>query len=174
MMNIEKLKKMYPIQKGVNNPILRAKSQEVDLIPEVKNFWKILLELMYEYDGVWLAAPQIWKNWRIIAVTFWQKRWKKYDFLWEEIMFNPKITWFSKETEIDEEACLSLPGVVWDVERSKEIIVEYIDINWNKRSKKLKWLNARIVQHEVDHLDWILFIDKIVDKKSNSFIKILV
>ncbi len=172
-MNIEKLKKMYPIQVGVNNPILRKKSLPVTYVDdEIKEFWLILKTLMYEYDWVWLAAPQIWKNIRMIAVTFWSKKWKDYKFLWDEVMVNPKITYFSKETNIEEEACLSLPWIFWDVERSNEIVVEYIDIRWRRKKKRLTGLNARIVQHEVDHLDGILFVDKLVNKnKIDSLVR---
>ena len=159
-MTIEELKKLYPIQTWANNPILRRKSEAVKQIDDkVRSFAEILRILMYEYDWVWLAAPQIWENIRIIAVTFWRKKGKKYEFIKDEVMINPKITYFSKETNIEEEACLSLPGITGDVERANEIVVEYLDVNWKKKKQKLTWLNARIVQHEVDHLDWILFID---------------
>lgn len=166
--NIEELKKSYPIQRWVNNPILRRKSEEVKKIDDnIRSFAKVLKILMYEYDWVWLAAPQIWNNIRIIAVTFWEKKRNKYNFLRDEIMINPKITYFSKKTNIDEEGCLSLPGITWDVERFNEIEVEYLDINWKKNKVRLKDLNARIVQHEIDHLDGILFVDKLV--KKNKF-----
>ena len=177
-MRVEFLKKLYPIQVGANNPILRSKSEPIKKIDdEIKHFGEILETLMFEYDGVWLAAPQIGKNIRMIAVTFWDERFKDYKFLWSEVMINPKIVYFSKETNIDEEACLSLPGIYWDVERANEIIVEYLDLKWRKKTKKLKGLSARIVQHEVDHLDGILFIDKVIKNenlkvKSNWKIKI--
>lgn len=75
-------------------------------------------------------------------------------------MINPVILEISKETDIDEEWCLSLPGITGNVERSKAIEVEWIDIKGRKMKKKITGFGARVVQHEVDHIDWILISDK--------------
>ena len=163
------LANFYPIQTGIDNKILRAKNEEIKVIdPDLKDFAEDLLDLMYEYDGVWLAAPQIGKNIRMIAITT-RKETKKWPELTnEEVMINPVITEVSDEMVVSEEACLSLPNIVWDVKRHKNIVVEYKNIEWFKKKKKLKNYNAFIIQHELDHLDWILFVDKIIKDKENK------
>jgi peptide deformylase len=77
-------------------------------------------------------------------------------------MINPVIVEKSQEIVTSEEACLSVPDVIWNVKRHKSITVEYLDTNGFKKKKKLKNYNAFIVQHEIDHLDAILFIDKLI------------
>jgi len=157
------LKKFYPIQTWIDNKILRTKSQDVISIDkDVKDFAYDLIELMYEYDWVWLAAPQIWKNIRMISVTSWKEGKKWPEWLDEEVMINPVIIEKSQDMVISEEACLSVPDVVGKVKRHKSLIVQYLDIKWFKKKKKLKDYNAFIVQHEIDHLDAILFVDKLV------------
>ena len=83
-------------------------------------------------------------------------------------MINPKILETSNEMFIGEEACLSVPDVYGNVKRHKSIAVEYTDIKGNRQTKKLKDFNARIIQHEIDHLDGILFVDKIIAKKKGK------
>jgi len=86
-------------------------------------------------------------------------------------MINPKITEKSKETILWEEACISLPNCTGMVKRHKAITVEFVDIQGKRQIKKYKEFNAVIIQHEIDHLDGILFMDKVVkvsDKKKNK------
>ncbi len=83
-------------------------------------------------------------------------------------MINPKIVDKSKEMIIREEACISLPNIVGDVRRHKQIHVEFLDLEGKKQSKKYKEFNAVIIQHEIDHLDGILFIDKIIPEKTKK------
>jgi peptide deformylase len=80
-------------------------------------------------------------------------------------MINPKITDRSKETVLWEEACISLPNCTGMVRRHKGIHVEFMDINGKKQKQKYKDFNAVIIQHEIDHLDGILFMDKVVKEK---------
>ena len=164
-MNIEFLKKEYPIQTWINNPILRTKSKKIENIDEnIRQFSDILLTLMYEYDGVWLAAPQIWENIRMIAITKWDIQGDRYNFIEDKVMINPEIIWHSQEQEIDEEACLSVPGRKGKVSRFKQIVVKYQTVDWKIKEEKLSWFNARIVQHEIDHLDGVLFVDKVIQE----------
>jgi peptide deformylase len=159
----------YHIQTGVNNPILRTKSVEVDKIDnELIEFFLALRKMMYTNDGVGLAAPQIGKNIRVIATTQREKKGKDNKMLGETIMINPVLTEISKETFLAEEACLSVPDVFGYVRRHKSVIVEYTDIRGNRQKKKLKDFNATVIQHEIDHLDGILFVDKVVKQKPNK------
>ncbi len=161
------LTNFYPIQTGEDNKILRAKCKEVTAInSDLKDFADDLLDLMYEYDGVWLASPQVGKNIRMIAITTRKSGKKWQELASEEVMINPIITEASTDMVISEEACLSLPNVIWNVKRHKNITVEYKNIEWFKKKKKLKNYNAFIIQHEIDHLDGILFVDKVIPDKN--------
>ena len=161
------LANFYPIQTGEDNKILRKKCKDISVIDsDLKDFADDLLDLMYEYDGVGLASPQVWKNIRMIAITIRKTGKKWQELASEEIMINPIITESSQDMVVSEEACLSLPNVIWDVKRHKNITVEYKNIEWFKKKKKLKNYNAFIIQHEIDHLDWILFIDKVIPDKN--------
>ena len=162
----------YNIQVWNNNPILRTISQQVEKIDQnIISFCRNLLREMRLNKWVWLAAPQIWNNIRIISTTQRQKRQrggKKNKLLGETIMINPKILEKSNEMIVYEEACISLPDKTGNVKRHKIIIVEFTDIKWNKQKRKYKDFNAVIIQHEIDHLDWILFTDKLCKNKSQK------
>ena len=162
----------YPIkriQTGLNNPILRSISEEVEeTSQELVDFCNKLLVLMYENKGVWLAAPQVGENIRVIATSQREKKPKKDKFLWNTIMINPKIIDKSKETILWEEACISLPNCTGMVRRHKGIHVEFMDTKGKKQKQKYKDFNAVIIQHEIDHLDGVLFMDKVVKEKAKK------
>ena len=162
------LSKFYPIQIGGDNQILRRKSEKITEIDDnLIEFWNILLSLMYENDWVWLAAPQIWENIRMIAVTSRKDTKKWQEIASETIMINPEIIEKSPELVDSKEACLSIPNIVWLVKRHKNITIEYFWLDWHKRTKKLRDYNAFIVQHEIDHLDGILFTDKMYKQEKD-------
>ena len=173
MRYIDKIKVFYPLEKGKDNPVLRAWGEEVkEFDKELEEFAEILMDLLWEYDWVWLAAPQIGKNIAVIWTTQWKKMPKgrniEKDFIWETVLVNPKILEKSEEMQESEEACLSLPGEQWYVMRHQWIVVEYQDIKWKKKTQKYTWFNACIIQHEVDHLNWILFTDKMFKKSKKG------
>lgn len=143
------------------NPILRKKS--VDLKKKdinSKETQKLLLDMektMYEKDGAGLAAPQIGKNIRIVVITEHNK---------SIFLINPQITRKSWAKVIAEEGCLSVLGpqgeiIYGPVKRHKKITCLYLDEKGNKRKLQAENMLARVIQHEVDHLDGILFIDKL-------------
>ena len=168
----EFIKQNYPVQTGLNNPILRTKSKWIEEInEEILSFGKILFKAMELYDGIWLAAPQIWVNKRIIAICQLNKKEDKVIF--SEVLINPEIIEKSEKMFIQEEGCLSLPGMEWDVQRHFKVKVIYTGLDGKKHQINATWLNAAILQHEIDHLDWILFWDKVVDKKAPNFKKLL-
>lgn len=162
----------YParhIQTGMNNPILRNISEEVEEIDQdLIVFCHKLVVAMYQNKGVGLAAPQLGENIRVIATSQRDKKKTKDKFLWETIMINPKIIEKSKETILREEACISLPNCTGMVRRHQSITVEFLDLKGKKQNKKYKEFNAVIIQHEIDHLDGILFMDKIVKKSDKK------
>jgi len=146
------------IQTGLKNPILRTKSVEVEKItPEIKQIIRDMYDTLH-LDGIGIAAPQIGENIRVVLVTTNPQTKKEKTFT----MINPVITYFSEETEVAEEGCLSLPNYFANVERSRDIIVQFKDEKWKTHIMRLNHLNARIVQHEVDHIDAILFADKAI------------
>jgi peptide deformylase len=161
----------YPLVVGVQNPILRQISQPIHVVDtDVQDFADILLTLMYEYDGIGLAAPQLGQNIRMIAVTQWKegggkkkngKRNQK-ELVGESVMINPEIVEHATTTQITEEGCLSVPEVSGEVERYAWIKVTYQNIHGKTITKKLTGFNAVIVQHEIDHLNGILFVDKLL------------
>lgn len=169
MCAVDKLKIFYPLQLGENNPLLRKKADRIEEItPEIKEFADILLTLMWEYDGVGLAAPQIGQSIAMIATTQRKKmptaKNPDKDFLGETLLINPEIVQSSEELQCSEEACLSLPGQRGYVDRAKWVEVKYMDIKWQWKQQRFSGFNACIVQHEVDHLEGVLFIDKLREK----------
>jgi peptide deformylase len=114
-----------------------------------------MVQTMERNNGVGLAAPQVGENKRIIVM--------RTDIEGQEFfeLVNPKILKKSKETEINEEGCLSFPKIFFKVKRPKEIEVGGIDINGKEIKLKAPGLMARVLCHEIDHLDGILFIDRL-------------
>lgn len=150
------------IQTGQENTILRKKSTPVKIIE--LHLYRPLMESMLAYiknpknKGIWLAAPQVGMNKRIIVAGLPNKRDdERYSIV---LMINPVITSKSVDTDCDEEGCLSLPGLIGNVQRSTSINIEWIDIKGKKMKKALSGYGARVIQHEVDHLDGVMICDK--------------
>lgn len=153
-----------PIEKGAENKILRAKSAPVKQIDKsIKKLVQDMTETMEKENGMGLAAPQVGVNKRLILALF------NYDTDHEMIipLINPEIVSFSDEGNVNEEGCLSLPGIYKPVKRSNHIRVKFLDLKGNKQILELDDMNARVVQHETDHLDGILFIDRVEEKASD-------
>lgn len=156
-------KSSLKLEYGAQNPHLRMVCKPITTITkQIKHLAHQMSELMADYDGVWLAAPQVWYDMRLIITTQWKVRsdWE-LDCIKELVMINPIITSKSQSLWSSAEGCLSLPGIEDEVLRHKEIKIEYLDLNGQKRREKLTDFNAAIVQHEIDHLDWVLFVDRI-------------
>lgn len=152
---------MLKIEIGKDNEILRTVAKEVkpQEMPSVIKLWKEMLKYIKnpKNGGVWLAAPQVWHSVRLIITSLLKDR-DDEDFR-TVMMINPEIIEHSEETNIDEEGCLSLPWEKGKVKRFNSIKLSYIDEKKSKKIIVLNWLSARIVQHEIDHLNWVLFID---------------
>ncbi len=139
----------------IPSPILRKKSTKINY-KELKSgnfndFCKDLIKTMKEKDGIGLAAPQVGKNIRIIVVD------TKNGSL---CMINPEIIKKSFKKEWGEEGCLSVPGVYGKVKRHQKITCKFINKKGDSEKIDANGLFARVIQHEVDHLDGILFTDK--------------
>lgn len=148
------MSKILPIVTNPS-PILRQKSREINLEElkkqEFQDFCDDMKKTMKEKDGVGLAAPQVGENIRLIVVS------EKNGPI---CMINPKITKKSLRKEWDEEGCLSVPGYYGKVKRCKKLTCEYTDRAGNKTKINAEGLFARVMLHEIDHLDGVLFIDK--------------
>ena len=157
--------KKYPLITWATQKVLRTSCKKVHSINhEIKEFASLLLYRMHEYDGVWIAAPQVWRSIKMAAFvtldTSAKDPWQ-WTVIHEEIMINPEIIALSKSLETDEEGCLSLPGEQWRVARPSRATIQWINLKGKKVVRKVEWFNARIMLHEIDHLNGVLFIDKI-------------
>ena len=147
------------------NPILRKKSVEIN--PKItktldfKTLISAMAKTMIKTDGVGLAAPQIGKNIRLVVIN------SKNGVL---CLINPKFTKKSWARELGQEGCLSIPGIFGVVKRHKKVSLTYYDQDGKKIKLTAEGMMARVIQHEVDHLDGILFIDKAsaVEKVQND------
>jgi peptide deformylase len=142
---------ILPIIIGADNPILRTPSKPLEKVnKKVLKLLKDMHETMKEANGVGLAAPQVAASERVCLVTMGKKI---------VPLINPRISWKSPETALDEEGCLSLPNIWMPVPRPIEIQLTYLDEKGKKQERRLKDFDARVVQHEVDHLDGVLIVD---------------
>lgn len=153
---------MLKIETGKQNEILRTISEEIKS-SEINTYIKLGKEMIKYIKNpdnrwVWLAAPQVWHNKRLIVVSLLKNR--DDENFQTVMMINPKILEHSKECEAENEWCLSVPGENGEVERYVWIKLSYIDENKKQKVVMFSWVSARIVQHEIDHLDGILFTDK--------------
>jgi len=146
------------------DPALREKSTDIPLTdikkPEMKQLLNDMKHTMKELDGAGLAAPQIGLNIRLVVIN---------DEKTGQVlaMINPKITKKSWGQEIDEEGCLSVLDskgkiIYGPVSRHKKVTCNYFNENGEKKKIQAEKMLARIIQHETDHLDGILFIDRLV------------
>jgi len=149
------------------NPTLRKKALKVHaLTPEVQTLIDDMIETLRAAPGVGLAAPQVDVSQRVIVVEYAEgseteeaadappKPPRLY------VVVNPEIKRQSRETVFGNEACLSLPGYMGEVERAEQVTVKGLDRHGNEFKLKARGWLARIFQHEIDHLDGILYIDR--------------
>lgn len=151
----------YTILTGATNPVLRSIADPIEHFgDEVLKLARDMKLVCHQYDGVWLAAPQIGIPLRIIYTTQRKKTAKWLKYIADQIMINPTILLDSGTMSSDIEWCLSLPWLEGKVRRFDRVKVSYQDIAGKTTNKIFKWFDARVIQHEIDHLDGILYIDK--------------
>jgi len=145
----------------VPNDVLRRKARKItEFDKELQKTIDDMVETMREAPGVGLAAPQVGLLDRLVVVEYEEDDEKEDSPKKLYVVVNPEIISASEETEMGIEGCLSIPGLVGEVERSLEVVVR----GQNRRGQPVKikangWL-ARIFQHEIDHLDGILYTDR--------------
>jgi peptide deformylase len=139
---------------GIENEVLRKVAEPVEVVTDdIRKLGRQMRQSMKEHKGIGLAAPQVGVSKRVILVTLGEKL---------HLMINPEITSFSADCKTDEEGCLSLPGEFGKVSRPRAITVKYLDEEGSEQVKNLTELDARVVQHEIDHLNGVLFADRLV------------
>ena len=153
------------------DPILRKKSTTLETVDDnTRKLLDDMLQTMYNAPGIGLAAVQIGILKRIIVVDVSKKEEEKKPLF----LINPEITYQSEETSIYEEGCLSLPGHFVEIERPAKCKINYIDYHGKKAELEAEGLLSTCVQHEIDHLNGILFIDYLSKLKKDMIIKKLV
>ena len=153
------------------DPILRKKSEILEKVDdELRALLDDMLETMYSAPGIGLAAVQVGILKRLIVIDVSKDKEKKNPFF----LINPEIISKSKNTSTYEEGCLSLPGYFAEIERPAECQVKYIDYFGKKKEIKATGLLSTCIQHEIDHLNGVLFIDYLSKLKRDMIVKKLI
>ena len=142
---------------------------------QVRRLMDDMLETMYACDGIGLAAPQVGASRRILVLDIDQLRGD--DLTPEEkrgkpqFFINPEITWASEDLRVYNEGCLSVPGQYADISRPDKVRVKYLDYKGKAREIEADGLLATVLQHEMDHLDGILFVDRLSTLKRDILMR---
>ena len=153
----------------LGHPVLLKKTNEISNLDSIdlKKIIYDMSETMIDANGIGLAAPQVHLSHRLFI-------YRNPDIEDEEkikisVLINPKIENISNETEDDWEGCLSIPGMSGLVRRSKKIKYSAIDLKGKKVSGEVDGLHARVIQHEFDHLNGILYTSRLADKRAFGY-----
>jgi peptide deformylase len=150
------------------DPRLQAVSTDVEAVTdEIRTLADDMADSMYAADGIGLAAIQIGVAKRILVIDLDQKEGRKNPVAY----INPKIVWASDETAVFEEGCLSVPEIWDDVERPARIKCEYLDRDGKAQVLEADGMLATCLQHEMDHLNGVLFIDHLSRLKKSMAIR---
>jgi peptide deformylase len=161
-------------------PILRKKTKDISPdYPNLKELINNMFQTMYDADGVGLAAPQIGLEDRILVVDLSPLADSNFDFdNFKKVFINARIVECDGEEVDIEEGCLSIPNINEKVPRKNRIRIQYLDENFNPQDEVYEGYKARVIQHECDHLEGILFIDRIsgirkqmISSKLNKMLK---
>lgn len=158
--------KIFTIENSKEEKVLRAISKEVTKEElKTEEFKQFLVDLLHTaltsegqvgIESAGISAPQVGVNKKVIYIL-------NYDTGEFELIINPQVQNIGEKTNIDTEGCLSVPNIEKNVQRYNKIKVKYINKDGNKVKRRFNSINARIVQHEDDHLKGVLFIDKAID-----------
>jgi peptide deformylase len=166
----------------MGHPVLRAKARAVHpseiRTPKIQQLIDDMLETMKEYQGVGLAAPQVHEGLRIFVAGFPPRRDAEEDEEENEdgedvplmALVNPEIELASRELVEDWEGCLSIPDIRGRVARARQIVVRAFDRSGKKMELPASGFTARVIQHETDHLDGVLFLDRMKSFQSLTFL----
>lgn len=154
---------------NVPDPLLKTVSSPIDRVDaDVQKLLDNMLETMYAAPGIGLAAIQVAVPKRVIVLDTSPEDAEERNPLF---LVNPEVTWESEEYNVYSEGCLSVPEHYADVERPAAVRVKYLDYNGDMREDLMEGLTATCVQHEIDHLNGVVFIDYLSRLKRNMIIK---
>jgi peptide deformylase len=170
----------------IPDKILRTKSTPVAKItPETRKLVEDMFETMYDAPGIGLAAVQVGVLQRVVTMDLGKRRHEGDAKSPEEeledeeaeeeknprVFINPEITWSSEETSSYEEGCLSIPDIHEEVVRPARVKVKFLDLDGKQHEEEADGLYATCIQHEIDHLNGVLFIDHISKLKRDRIVK---
>ena len=151
---------IYPIV-AYGDPVLKKKAKPVDPGKiDIKEISEDLFETMHKASGVGLAAPQIGKSIRMFVIDATPMEDEKYKNF-KSVFINPEMLHEDGEPWKYEEGCLSIPGIREDIARNEIVRIRYFDENWELQEKVYDGILARIIQHEYDHIEGVLFTDRL-------------
>ena len=152
----------------LGDPVLRTTTEEVtEFDAELRSLVRDMFETMYHAEGVGLAAPQVGVSKRVLVVDL--RREDRPDT--RLALVNPRITWTSTDTAKEPEGCLSIPGLEEIVQRPVRVRVEAADPEGREVTVEADALFARALQHEIDHLEGVLFLDRVSALKRRMLLK---
>ena len=150
------------------DPRLKAASEPVSRVDdEIRKLVDDMLDTMYTEDGIGLAAIQIGVPKRLLVMDLAQKEGRREP----QVFIDPRILWASDETVTVQEGCLSVPDIWEDVERPARITAEFLDRDGTLKTVEAEGLLATCLQHEMDHLDGVLFIDHLSKLKRSMALR---
>lgn len=143
-------------------PVLRKEAEEIENTSELKQFIADMFETLTQAEGCGLAAPQVGKPWRLFVIDADELA-EDYPECkgFKKVFINPEMIEESEETCSYSEGCLSLPGISENVVRPTTIKINYLDENFVEHEEEFTGFQARIIQHEYDHLEGHVFTDRI-------------
>lgn len=158
------------------HPVLKKKAEAVKKVtPELRKLMDDMLETMYATEGIGLAAPQVGQSVRILVLDVEQKR--DEDIPPQErrgkplFFINPEITWSSEDMRVYNEGCLSVPGQYAEVVRPDKIRIKFTNYDGKEQEMEADGLLATCLQHEMDHLNGILFVDHLSTLKKDMLLR---
>ena len=159
----------------MGHPVLRARARAIDPAqigsPRVQQLIDDMFETMHEYQGVGLAAPQVHESVRLFVAGFSaDEPDDDRSRVPEMVLINPEITIVGAETVEDWEGCLSIPDIRGRVPRARQIVVKAYDRRGKRFEMKAGGFTARVIQHETDHLDGVLFFDRMRSFETLTFL----
>ena len=155
----------------LNNPILRQKARPISRVDDdLEKLIDDMIETMRDANGVGLAGPQVNQRIRLAIIETLPERDDEGNEIENSreliVVINPEIVWRSRSSVDGVEGCLSIPGWLGEVARPDSVRVRALDRHGKKIRLRLKGWTARIIQHEIDHLNGILFIDRLTDPEN--------
>jgi len=149
---------IYPIV-AYGHPVLKKRAEEIEKgAIDVKQLASDMFETMSNAQGVGLAAPQIGKSIRMFVVDGAPMEDESMTGF-KKVFINPAILEEFDDDWVFEEGCLSIPGIRENVERPARLRIRYFDEDWNEHEEEYDGMKARIIQHEYDHIEGVLFVD---------------